>query len=75
MLFGGARPGWPPRRALAIHLNSQTSFNDIKDMEEREAFTTAMKVAFQLSQIQNEFFKKIIKKVNVSGKGSRCDSA
>ena len=58
MLFGGARAGWPARRALAIHLNSQTSFNDIKDMEEREAFTAAMKVAFQLSEIQNEFFKK-----------------
>ena len=58
MLFGGARAGWPPRRALAIHLNSQTSSNDIKDMEERETFTAAMKVAFQLSEIQNEFFRK-----------------
>ena len=27
-------------------------------MEERETFTAAMKVAFQLSEIQNEFFKK-----------------
>ena len=58
MLFGGARAGRPPRRALAIHLNSQTSSNNIKDMEEREAFTAAMKVAFQLYEIQNEFFKK-----------------